>query len=501
MKIISSTKELQKRSKELKKNNKKIILVHGVFDLVHPGHLNYFKEAKSYGDSLVVSITADKFVNKGINKPYFKQSFRLDFLSSLEIVDYVFCSNSNSAINVIENLKPSFYVKGPDYKIAENDTAGNLKKEKTAVERIGGKLIFTEGATFSSSSLMNSKFEDYNPAKKIISKHFKNTSEIKKIFTNTLKKISQDKILVLGEIIIDKYIYSEPLGKPSKEDILSVCVNKSESFLGGVIPVVKNIKQFNKNVSLVSIYNSENIKKKIKNELGNLKNINLIKAPGYKDVVKSRYISNGSTKIFETYDFANKEISSHLQGKIINKFLKKFDHIIVCDFGHGLIDKKLASLISKNSKFLSLNVQTNSGNRGYNLFTKYSNADLLCIDRGEIRLGIGDKFSSMRNLINDKKLKNFKNVVLTMGSDGHMLKNFKNKKIFEFPAMNKKVIDTIGAGDAFYSYLATFNRHSSNPVILSLAGSIAGALKTNILGHKSEIKIENVLKSLIFLTK
>ena len=262
MKIISSIKELQKRSKELKKNNKKIILVHGVFDLVHPGHLNYFKEAKSYGDSLVVSITADKFVNKGINKPYFKQSFRLDFLSSLEIVDYVFCSNSNSAINVIENLKPSFYVKGPDYKIAENDTAGNLKKEKTAVERIGGKLIFTEGATFSSSSLMNSKFEDYNPAKKIISKHFKNTSEIKKIFTNTLKKISQDKILVLGEIIIDKYIYSEPLGKPSKEDILSVCVNKSESFLGGVIPVVKNIKQFNKNVSLVSIYNSENIKKK-----------------------------------------------------------------------------------------------------------------------------------------------------------------------------------------------------------------------------------------------
>ena len=95
MKIISSIKELQKRSKELKKNNKKIILVHGVFDLVHPGHLNYFKEAKSYGDILVVSITADKFVNKGINKPYFKQSFRLDFLSSLEIVDYVFCSNSN----------------------------------------------------------------------------------------------------------------------------------------------------------------------------------------------------------------------------------------------------------------------------------------------------------------------------------------------------------------------------------------------------------------------
>jgi rfaE bifunctional protein nucleotidyltransferase chain/domain len=501
MKIISSFKELKKKSDFLKKNNKKIILVHGVFDLVHPGHLSYFKEAKTYGDILVVSITADKYVNKGINKPYFKQSYRLDFLSSLEIVDYVFCNNSSSAVNVIQNLKPKFYIKGPDYKVAKNDTAGNLKKEKNAVENIGGKLVYTSGTTFSSSSLMNSKFEDYNPAKQIISKYFKSHDEIKLNFNDILNKISKDKILVLGEIIIDKYIYAEPLGKPSKEDILSVCINKSESFLGGVIPVIKNIKQFNKNVSLISIYNNENIKKKIKTELGNLKNMKLIKVPGYKDVIKSRFVSNGTTKIFETYEFSNKKISNLLQTRIIKKFLENYDHVIVCDFGHGLIDNNLAEEICKKSKFLSLNVQTNSGNRGFNLFTKYKKADLLCIDRHEIKLGLSDKFSSMNELINDKRLEKFKNIVLTMGSDGHILKNFKNKNTFEFPAMNKKVVDTIGAGDAFYSYLASFIKHSSNPAILSLAGSIAGALKTNILGHKSEVKIENVLKSLIFLTK
>ena len=107
----------------------------------------------------------------------------------------------------------------------------NLKKEKNAVENIGGKLVYTSGTTFSSSSLMNSKFEDYNPAKQIISKYFKSYDKIKLNFNDILNKISKDKILVLGEIIIDKYIYVEPLGKPSKEDILSVCVNKSEWFL------------------------------------------------------------------------------------------------------------------------------------------------------------------------------------------------------------------------------------------------------------------------------
>ena len=73
-----------------------------------------------------------------------------------------------------------------------------------------------------------------------------------------------------------------------------------------------------------------------------------------------------------------------LKTRVIKKFLKNYDHVIVCDFGHGLIDNKLADDISKKSNFLSLNVQTNSGNRGFNLFTKYKKADLLCIDRHEV---------------------------------------------------------------------------------------------------------------------
>lgn len=501
MKIINSAKELKKKSDFLKKNKKKIVLVHGVFDLVHPGHLNYFKEAKTYGDILIVSLTSDKFVNKGINKPYFEQSYRIEFLSNLEIVDYVYCNNNSSAVNVINNSKPNFYVKGPDYKKIKNDTAGNLKDEKKAIIRNGGKLVFTSGKSFSSSSLINLNFEAYNPAKKIISKYFKQPNDVKRSFENILNKISKDRILVIGEIIIDKYIYSDTLGKPSKEDILSVCVNKTDTFLGGVIPVLKNIKQFNNNVSLISIYNNENIKKKIKNELKSLKNINLIKVQGYKDVIKSRFVSNGSTKVFETYEFANEKINGNAQYNFIKKSLKKYDHVIVCDFGHGLINHKLASLICKKAKFLSLNVQTNSGNRGYNLFTKYKNGNLLCIDRLEIRLGLSDKFTPVNKLMKNKNLSKFKNVALTMGSEGHILRIFKNKNIFEFPAMNKKVLDTIGAGDAFYSYLACFIRHSSNPVILSLAGAIAGAIKADIIGHKSEVKIENVLKSLIFLTK
>ena len=128
-KIITTNqlKDIRQRYFALKK---KVVLVHGVFDLVHPGHLEYFSEAKEQGNILVVSLTSDRYVNKGINKPYFNQKTRSFFLQSLEIVDHVVISDSASSISIIKNLKPSYYCKGPDYLKKKGDLAGNLKKEK-----------------------------------------------------------------------------------------------------------------------------------------------------------------------------------------------------------------------------------------------------------------------------------------------------------------------------------------------------------------------------------
>ena len=69
--------------------NKKIILCHGVFDLFHAGHLYSLKKAKEYGDILIVSLTSDRFVKKGPNRPFFKFDQRADVLAGLSSVDYV----------------------------------------------------------------------------------------------------------------------------------------------------------------------------------------------------------------------------------------------------------------------------------------------------------------------------------------------------------------------------------------------------------------------------
>ena len=150
-KIISIDDLKQK----LKKQNKTISLVHGVFDVFHIGHKRHFEIAKSLSDILVVSLTIDKFVNKGPSRPIFNQNLRSELVSSLEVVDFVVFSNHENAVNIINQIKPKYYVKGQDYKDFKKDLKKNIYLEKKAVEKNNGKIFFTEDIQFSSSNLIN----------------------------------------------------------------------------------------------------------------------------------------------------------------------------------------------------------------------------------------------------------------------------------------------------------------------------------------------------------
>ena len=154
-KKILNKENIKKIISSLKAKQKKIVLCHGVFDILHVGHINHFEEAKSKGEILVVSVTSDKFVNKGPYRPVFSENFRAKFISSISVVDYVFINDEKTSRNLINIIKPDFYVKGPDYKKNSNDMSGQIKDEKKAVEKNNGKIYYTKGRTFSSSKIIN----------------------------------------------------------------------------------------------------------------------------------------------------------------------------------------------------------------------------------------------------------------------------------------------------------------------------------------------------------
>ena len=154
-KKIKTIDELSKLINDLKNQGKKIIQCHGVFDLIHIGHIRHFEEAKSFADILVVSITPDQFVNKGPGRPAFTTELRLEALASLESIDYVVANNWSSAEELIKILKPNLYCKGPDYKDNADDITGKIDDENEAIKSVGGELVLTKDITFSSSNLLN----------------------------------------------------------------------------------------------------------------------------------------------------------------------------------------------------------------------------------------------------------------------------------------------------------------------------------------------------------
>lgn len=107
--------------KNLKKDGKKIVFTNGCFDILHRGHITYLKEAKSFGDILVVGLNSDNSVHKlkGDNRPINNQDDRLFMLKNLSCVDFVILFDEDTPYNLINEIRPDILVKGGDYKDKE----------------------------------------------------------------------------------------------------------------------------------------------------------------------------------------------------------------------------------------------------------------------------------------------------------------------------------------------------------------------------------------------
>jgi rfaE bifunctional protein nucleotidyltransferase chain/domain len=117
MNKVLSDKELVNVIEDIKKNNKKIILTNGCFDILHIGHAKYLQEARKLGDYLFIGVNSDSSVKKlkGENRPINKEHDRAELLTFLESVDYAVIFEEQTADNLIKKIKPNVYVKGGDY--------------------------------------------------------------------------------------------------------------------------------------------------------------------------------------------------------------------------------------------------------------------------------------------------------------------------------------------------------------------------------------------------
>ena len=503
MKVLKKKTQIVKKVNHLKQLNKKIVLCHGVFDVLHLGHIKHFEEAKSLGDILIISVTSNKFVNKGFERPYFDLYTRMETLASLRCVDFVIESDFPTAEKNLNLIKPNFYVKGPDYK-KKPDITENLNKEKKILNKFKGKLYFTKGEQHSSSSIINSFKNTFDAEQKKFLDNLKKKYSFEKI-NSFIEKISKLEVNVFGEIIKDIYQFCEPIGISGKDPFLVFKNSYDRSFKGGSFAIAENSLHFTKKTNLISIFSSDKkyksfFIKKLKTKL----NLDLIFESEYKNIVKKRYIDkNTNSKIFGVYEINEKQVSRNSEKKIIQllkKYKKRSNRFIISDYGHGLITEKIAKFISKNKFVYNLNAQINSANRGYHGLFKFKNAETIIINSSELRYEFKDRFTKIETLMKLLKKKlNTKTVVVTRGSKGAIVLN--NRSFIYCPAFAKNTTDKVGAGDALLTIFSLCKFVKMNDDLAIFISSISAANQTRILNNEKFLDKKELLKTVSHILK
>lgn len=479
--------ELAKIVSGIKNENKKVVLTHGVFDLLHIGHIRHLEAAKKLGDVLITTVTPDQYVHKGPHKPVFTERLRAESVAALDVVNYVAINKWPTAVETIKVLKPDIYAKDIEYKFKSDK---RFTEEATTIEELGGKVKFTAENTFSSSNLINRQI--YNEEVFHYLENFKNKHNFRDLYVY-LESIKTLKILVVGEVIIDEYYSGIHIGKMRRESIIEFMVDKKERFIGGSGIIANHLSNFIDSVDILTLIGDRDSQKDfINDQLDNKIGKYIFTKKDSPTPRKTRYIEEKVNyrnlfKVTEMNDqMIDKETSNNIIEKL-DKILPKYDLVVVADFGHGMIDDHIVDKLTSSSKYLAVNAQINTENRGYNTIDKYPRVDYGCINEEELRLVTKDKYGDLPKLISELMARTkIDKLAVTRGYHG-CLTYSKEDDLYDNPALSIDAIDAMGAGDAFFALTSPLAKLDVPMDIIGFIGNAAGAMYIKVIGNQKSI--------------
>ncbi len=486
--------------KKLRQENNKIVQCHGVYDVIHPGVINHFNEARQQGTVLVVTVIRDRDVRRGPGRPIFSEQFRAQNVASLHVVDYVCVVDDETPYDCLKRIKPDIFAKSKQDGQAKSNQLSDIEKElyfnvTNVYETSGFHLTSNEIITkFLNIYPKNTQAFLYEFAKKY------NYDYI----LNIIESVKDIKVLIIGDGIIDEYCYCESMGKSPKSQIIVNKAIDTEVFAGGVFAIANHVSGICENVHIASVLGLEDSREEfIKYSLRPKVKYTFFYQEDAPTVIKRRYINNyNKQKIFEVNYIKDDFIDGVFEDKIIDSLkgiIHNYDLTLVSDFGHGFITNKIIKFIEENSKTVAVNTQTNGANYGYNMITKYRAVNFVCLDAHEARLATQEKYTDIEDV--GKKLmetSQFKQLMITLGAQGSIFFT-EDGIINRTPALSTNVVDIIGAGDAFFSYTAPCLAAGMHVDAVSFIGNVVGALAVQIVGNKRAVEKFEVLESIRYM--
>jgi rfaE bifunctional protein kinase chain/domain/rfaE bifunctional protein nucleotidyltransferase chain/domain len=483
--------DLAARLVALRAGGKRIVLAHGVFDLLHIGHIRHLQEARTFGDVLVVTLTEDRHVNKGPHRPAFPEGLRAEAIAALDVVDFVSISRFPSAVEMIELTRPSVYVKGPDYKQPSDDVTGGITREEDAVRGVGGEIKITEDLTFSSSTLINRFLPAYSTDVQAYLDDFRQRFRARDV-REFLDRLATMRVVVVGEAILDEYVYCDQLGKSAKEPVLAMRYDSAEMFAGGSLAVANHLAGFCASVELVTCVGSYDGQERfIRSNLQPNVRLNFVYKGDSPTIVKRRYVEKTLlSKLFEVYFINDAPLGARDEAdfaSLLGARLHGADAVVVSDFGHGLVTPDVKRQLETNASFLAVNTQINASNIRYHAISSYRRADYVCINEGELRLDARDRVAPLEMLVGDlTKKMSCERVLVTRGQRG--VEYFADDSRYASPSFAGNVVDRVGSGDAVLALSAVCVAAGVPSEAVAFIANVIGAQKVQTMGNRAPVE-------------
>jgi rfaE bifunctional protein kinase chain/domain len=464
----------------------KVIMCHGVFDVVHPGHIRHLAYAKSKANILVASITADKHITKGTNRPHVPERLRALNLAAFEMVDFVIIDSNKKPLENLALLEPDYFAKGFEY------VGGGLppatQEEGDIVEGYGGQMIFTPGdVVYSSSHLIDLAAPDIQIDKLLSLFHTYGVSFDD--LRSALKKMKGYKVHVVGDTIIDSYTRTSLIGGQTKTPTFSVRYIDQEDYVGGAGIVSQHMCAAGAEVTFSTVLGKDTLADFAVERMKQFGvHCNAIFDDTRPTTQKNAIIAGGYRLLkIDTLD--NRSISDAILDKLVASVRDTVaDAVIFSDFRHGIFNQLTAPILTDAIPDGAYRVADSQVASRWGNITEFKNFDLITPNEREGRFALADQDSTVGSLAGALMTEtNARIILLKLGDRGvYVITNEtadQAREHFSVDSFAHNIVDAVGAGDALLAYSTLAMLATGSPVIASVLGSMAAACECEYDGN------------------
>lgn len=477
---------------------RRVVQCHGCFDIVHPGHIRHLRQAKSLGDILLVTITGDVEMKKGAGRPLIPEELRAENLAALDFVDWVYVEQRPTAAELLAEVRPDVYVKGREY---EFNSDPRFRAEREAVERAGGRVVFSSGdVVFSSTALIAAMERSVDPYHARIEQLNASEELQGAALFGVISRMRGRRVVVIGETIRDTYIMCDRPEVASESPVMTLRPLERRHYDGGAAIIARHAAALGARPVLVTALPDDEESRQAARRLG-AEGIEVRALPVAGAMPEKQRFLVGAQKVMKldvleplVLDATQQDELLALASEAVLGDGQGSSATIISDFGLGLFTPalmgRLCGALRPHTRVLTGDV---SGRRSS--LRSMSGMDLVCPSEAELReayRNFGEGLPLVTwNLLEETRAKA---AIITMGADGLIAFDrldgddhddaWRTRLRGEHvPAMCPVALDPLGCGDAMLATATLALAAGGSLLAAGYLGACAAGLEVQRLGN------------------